>query len=114
MNKLGAEVDKLRGGVAGGSILTGMLMLGMCVEIIVTKDMQGRNRRRVRSLESNFYLPSVNLLQVQLTRHCATRTGSSGRCSAQWANCPKSTSSSRSVCSSCGICRASRPRIRRW
>ena len=47
VNKPGAEVDELKGGVAGGSILTGVLRLGQEVEIrpgIVTKDAQGRNR----------------------------------------------------------------------
>ena len=47
VNKPGAEVDELKGGVAGGSILTGVLRLGMEVEIrpgIVTKDSSGRNR----------------------------------------------------------------------
>lgn len=47
VNKPGAEVDELKGGVAGGSILTGVLHLGMEVEIrpgIVTKDSTGRNR----------------------------------------------------------------------
>lgn len=40
-------MDELKGGVAGGSILTGVLRLGMEVEIrpgIVTKDASGRNR----------------------------------------------------------------------
>ncbi|KAE9383436.1 P-loop containing nucleoside triphosphate hydrolase protein [Gymnopus androsaceus JB14] len=43
----GAEVDELKGGVAGGSILTGVLRLGQEVEIrpgIVTKDSQGRTK----------------------------------------------------------------------
>jgi translation initiation factor 2 subunit 3 len=47
VNKPGAEVDELKGGVAGGSILKGVLRLGMEVEIrpgIVTKDNQGRNK----------------------------------------------------------------------
>ncbi|KAG2340174.1 P-loop containing nucleoside triphosphate hydrolase protein [Suillus weaverae] len=47
VNKPGAEADDLKGGVAGGSILTGVLRLGQEVEIrpgIVTKDSQGRNR----------------------------------------------------------------------
>jgi translation initiation factor 2 subunit 3 len=47
VNKPGAEVDELKGGVAGGSILMGVLRLGMEVEIrpgIVTKDSAGRNR----------------------------------------------------------------------
>jgi translation initiation factor 2 subunit 3 len=47
VNKPGAEVDELKGGVAGGSILTGVLHLGQEVEIrpgIVTKDSAGRNR----------------------------------------------------------------------
>jgi translation initiation factor 2 subunit 3 len=47
VNKPGAEVDDLKGGVAGGSILTGVLRLGQEVEIrpgIVTKDAQGRNK----------------------------------------------------------------------
>ncbi|KAH8112379.1 translation initiation factor eIF2 gamma subunit [Phellopilus nigrolimitatus] len=50
VNKPGAEVDELEGGVAGGSILTGVLTLGMRVEIrpgIVTKDVQCRNRCRL-------------------------------------------------------------------
>ena len=47
VNKPGSEVDDLKGGVAGGSILTGVLRLGQEVEIrpgIVTKDSAGRNR----------------------------------------------------------------------
>ncbi|KAF9258942.1 hypothetical protein L218DRAFT_990341 [Marasmius fiardii PR-910] len=47
VNKPGAEVDELKGGVAGGSILTGVLRLGQEIEIrpgIVTKDAQGRAR----------------------------------------------------------------------
>jgi translation initiation factor 2 subunit 3 len=47
VNKPGAEIDELKGGVAGGSLLTGVLRLGMQVEIrpgIVTKDAQGRNK----------------------------------------------------------------------
>lgn len=47
VNKPGAEVDELKGGVAGGSILTGVLRIGQEVEIrpgIVTKDSAGRNR----------------------------------------------------------------------
>ncbi|KAI6143440.1 elongation factor Tu GTP binding domain-containing protein [Pisolithus tinctorius] len=47
VNKPGAEVDELKGGVAGGSILTGILRVGQEVEIrpgIVTKDSAGRNR----------------------------------------------------------------------
>ncbi|KAF5326518.1 hypothetical protein D9611_001053 [Ephemerocybe angulata] len=49
VNKPGAEVDELKGGVAGGSILKGVLRLGMEVEIrpgIVTKDNAGRNKCR--------------------------------------------------------------------
>lgn len=45
VNKPGAEVDELKGGVAGGSILSGVLRLGMEVEIrpgIVTKDNEGK------------------------------------------------------------------------
>lgn len=47
VNKPGAEVDDLKGGVAGGSILTGVLRIGEEVEIrpgIVTKDSAGRNK----------------------------------------------------------------------
>ena len=47
VNKPGAEVDELKGGVAGGSILTGVLRVGQEVEIrpgIVTKDNAGRNK----------------------------------------------------------------------
>ncbi|KAG2084693.1 uncharacterized protein F5147DRAFT_796853 [Suillus discolor] len=46
VNKPGAEVDELKGGVASGSILTGILRLGQEVKIcpgIVTKDTQGQN-----------------------------------------------------------------------
>lgn len=49
VNKPGAEVDDLKGGVAGGSILTGVLAVGMEVEIrpgIVTKDEHGKHRCR--------------------------------------------------------------------
>lgn len=45
VNRPGAEVDELKGGVAGGSILTGVLKLGMQVEVrpgIVTKDNEGK------------------------------------------------------------------------
>lgn len=47
VNKPGAEVLDLKGGVAGGSILTGVLKVGQEVEIrpgIVTKDSQGKNK----------------------------------------------------------------------
>ncbi len=47
VNKPGAEVQELRGGVAGGSILTGVLKLGMQIEVrpgIVTKDNEGKVR----------------------------------------------------------------------
>ncbi|TFK48277.1 hypothetical protein OE88DRAFT_1684955 [Heliocybe sulcata] len=47
VNRPGAEVDDLKGGVAGGSILCGVLKLGQEIEIrpgIVTKDNSGRNR----------------------------------------------------------------------
>jgi translation initiation factor 2 subunit 3 len=47
VNKPGAEVDDPKGGVAGGSILTGVLCLGQEVEIrpgIVTKDNEGRTK----------------------------------------------------------------------
>ncbi|EPQ55891.1 hypothetical protein GLOTRDRAFT_121283 [Gloeophyllum trabeum ATCC 11539] len=47
VNRPGAEVDDLKGGVAGGSILCGVLKLGQEIEIrpgIVTKDSSGRNR----------------------------------------------------------------------
>ena len=49
VNKPGAEIDELKGGVAGGSILTGVLKLGDEVEIrpgLVTKDEQGKIRCR--------------------------------------------------------------------
>ena len=66
VNKPGAEVDDLNGGVAGGSILTGVLRLGQEVEIrpgIVTKDSAGRNKckpifSRIMSLHAEH-----NLLQ---------------------------------------------------
>jgi len=47
VNKPGVEVDELKGGIAGGFILTSVLRLRMEVEIqprIVTKDSTGRNR----------------------------------------------------------------------
>jgi len=49
VNKPGSEVDDLKGGVAGGSILRGILRLGMEVEIrpgVMTKDSAGRHRCR--------------------------------------------------------------------
>ncbi|KDN43551.1 putative translation initiation factor eIF2 gamma chain [Tilletiaria anomala UBC 951] len=45
VNKPGAEVDELKGGVAGGSILNGVLQVGQEIEVrpgIVTKDNEGR------------------------------------------------------------------------
>ncbi|KAJ7604298.1 elongation factor Tu GTP binding domain-containing protein [Mycena polygramma] len=47
VNKPGAAVDDLKGGVAGGSILRGVLRIGQDVEIrpgVVTKDNTGRNQ----------------------------------------------------------------------
>ncbi|KAG8854333.1 hypothetical protein FRB91_003655 [Serendipita sp. 411] len=47
VNKPGAEVEDLRGGVAGGSILTGVLRVGQEVEIrpgIVTRDASGAHK----------------------------------------------------------------------
>lgn len=47
VNKPGAEVEELKGGVAGGSILNGVLTLGMHVEIrpgIISRDADGRIR----------------------------------------------------------------------
>ena len=49
VNKPGAEIEELKGGIAGGSILTGVLKLGDEIEIrpgIVTKDEQGRTKCR--------------------------------------------------------------------
>ncbi|KAL8655707.1 MAG: hypothetical protein Q9210_000729 [Variospora velana] len=49
VNKPGAEIEDLKGGVAGGSILTGVLKLGDEIEIrpgLVTKDDQGKIRCR--------------------------------------------------------------------
>ena len=45
VNKPGSEVEELRGGVAGGSILQGVLRMGQEIEVrpgIVTKDSDGR------------------------------------------------------------------------
>ncbi|WFD23521.1 eukaryotic translation initiation factor 2 subunit gamma [Malassezia equina] len=45
VNKPGAEIDELKGGVAGGSILSGVLRLGQEIEVrpgIVTKDTEGK------------------------------------------------------------------------
>jgi translation initiation factor 2 subunit 3 len=45
VNKPGAEIDELKGGVAGGSILSGVLKLGDEIEIrpgIVSKDESGK------------------------------------------------------------------------
>ncbi|WFD31537.1 eukaryotic translation initiation factor 2 subunit gamma [Malassezia sp. CBS 17886] len=45
VNKPGAEIDQLKGGVAGGSILSGVLRLGQEIEVrpgIVTKDAEGK------------------------------------------------------------------------
>jgi translation initiation factor 2 subunit 3 len=50
VNKPGAEIDELKGGVAGGSILTGVLKLDDEVEIrpgIVSKDEQGKIQCKV-------------------------------------------------------------------
>ena len=45
VNKPGAEVDDIQGGVAGGSILQGVLKIGQEVEVrpgIVSKDAEGK------------------------------------------------------------------------
>ena len=45
VNKPGAEIAELKGGVAGGSILTGVLKLGDEIEVrpgVITKDSEGR------------------------------------------------------------------------
>lgn len=45
VNKPGAEVKELKGGVAGGSILSGVLKIGQEIEVrpgIVTKDSEGK------------------------------------------------------------------------
>lgn len=47
VNKPGAEVHELKGGVAGGSILNGVLRLGQEVEVrpgLVTKDKEGKTK----------------------------------------------------------------------
>lgn len=44
VNKPGSEVDDLKGGVAGGSILRGVLMIGQEIEVrpgIVSRDANG-------------------------------------------------------------------------
>ena len=49
VNKPGAEVDELKGGVAGGSILRGVLKLGDEIEVrpgIVSRDSEGKLRCR--------------------------------------------------------------------
>ena len=67
VNTPGAEVDELRSGVEGGSIVTGVSQLGMQVEIrpgTVTKDARAENNRykpifsRIVAL-----LPENNLVQ---------------------------------------------------
>lgn len=45
VNKPGCEVDDLKGGVAGGSILRGVLKVGMEIEVrpgLVSKDSEGK------------------------------------------------------------------------
>lgn len=49
MNKPGAEIQDLKGGVAGGSILCGILKIGDEIQVrpgIVTKDQQGNIKCR--------------------------------------------------------------------
>jgi translation initiation factor 2 subunit 3 len=49
VNKPGAEIEELKGGVAGGSILTGVLKIGDEIEVrpgIVTKDKDGKVQAR--------------------------------------------------------------------
>ena len=46
-NLIGEEVDNLKGGVAGGSVLKGVLKIGQAIEIrpgIITKDTNGSIR----------------------------------------------------------------------
>lgn len=53
VNKPGSEVDELQGGVAGGSLMQGVLQVGMEIEVrpgIVSRDAQGRfDCRPIRS-----------------------------------------------------------------
>ena len=45
VNKPGSEVDDLKGGVAGGSILRGVLQVGQQIEVrpgIVSRDLNGK------------------------------------------------------------------------
>ena len=75
VNKPGAEVDKLKGGVAGGSILTDVLTLGMRVEIrpgIITHDADSR------ILCKPIFSRIVSHLAEQNQLHC--RSGWIDRC----------------------------------
>ncbi|KAI9225406.1 MAG: P-loop containing nucleoside triphosphate hydrolase protein [Piptocephalis tieghemiana] len=65
VNKPGAEVEELKGGVAGGSILTGVLRVGDEVEVrpgIVDKDSEGKIRcRPILSRILSLYTENNNL-----------------------------------------------------
>ncbi len=56
MNKPGSEVEDLKGGVAGGSILKGVLKVGMEIEVrpgLVSKDEVSRSNFSLQ--EPHFY-----------------------------------------------------------
>merc|ERR1712230_93937 len=69
VNKPGAEIEDLKGGVAGGSILTGVLKLGDEIEIrpgIITKDAMGQTLCRADRLVGHVLGLRGNLPEIYM------------------------------------------------
>ena len=68
VNKPGSEIHELRGGVAGGSILCGVLRVGQKIEVrpgLVTKDKEGKTE--THSIPTNFVLWSTGIAMNPFT-----------------------------------------------
>lgn len=124
VNKPGAEIEELKGGVAGGSILTGVLKLGDEVEIrpgIVTKDEQGKIQAkpifsRVVTLfaehnDLKFAVPGGQVLVLVSTLLSAAPIVSLDSFWASVATCLPFTRSWRSTTSCCAVFWVSRRRM---
>ena len=105
VNKPGAEVDDIQGGVAGGSILQGVLKVGQEIEVrpgIVSKDAEGKIKCTPISSRIVSLFAEQNQLQYAVLRGLIgggprsiplspPRTGPPGRCSGRLASCPAFT-----------------------
>jgi translation initiation factor 2 gamma subunit (eIF-2gamma) len=72
VNKPGSEVDDLKGGVAGGSILKGVLKVGHEIEVrpgLVSKDADGKlTCRPIKSRIVSLFAEQVTHLHIKACR----------------------------------------------